>query len=273
MERDITNKELIKELIYTNPLALLAFKDKESIAYIDSFIPYSTGFEIECNSLDHFNAKEFLKIPDIIHVSCDSSEKRFRIPNGLKGIICLSNITNILPIQCSLNMGSGIHYHIDCTDVFKEINNAKFIKENNDWIIRDLILWNTAKEVNANAVVSQHRAWVRLADEHQTIEFRIGEMSFDYTTIITRIIDCNRIVKLVKDACGKAREVIYGSLDVANLFNYLKSNSNAKEDVLRRQLELILAARQEELQKLNTKPIKPVVDVKAIIRNRTQKIN
>jgi len=189
--------ELLEEAIYKFPQVLKATNNKAIQSIVDSYLPYSIGIEIECNDLDVFNAENFKKIPNILVVDCDSTEKRFRIPSGLDGLICLYNIYDILPDNCSLNMGSGTHFHVDMTDVYDNITD-EFIVENNDWIISELKTWGTAKVLDSNAACSRQRGWVRYANEHKTLEIRIGEMTFDYEIVLKRIIHCCEIVKKLK---------------------------------------------------------------------------
>jgi hypothetical protein len=194
--------ELLEEAVYKFPQALKSIKDNKIIEFIDNYLPYSTGFEIECNILNE-NIKEdiikkvFGKIDNILDVNGADGEVRFRIPKGVKGILCLDDICTLLPHWFSLNMGSGIHYHIDMTDIYSEITDD-FISNNDKWIIDELIKWETAKKLDHNAHCSRNRGWVRYANEHKTLEIRIGEMSFDYQVIIKRIIDSNRIVRQLK---------------------------------------------------------------------------
>lgn len=203
MEKD-TSKiiKLLEDAVYNHPQVLLDLKNKSLLDIIDYMLPYSTGFEIECNS--NFSSCEiediFEKIPDIMHVSGGDSEVRFRIPNKLKGLICLQNICNLLPDYFTLNKGSGIHYHVDMTDVFDLIN-LDFVNTHNDYVINELIKWETAKNVtNHNAkCFYNNRGWVNFQPEFKTCEIRIGEMTFDYNVISKRIIDANRIVRHLKN--------------------------------------------------------------------------
>ena len=83
---------------------------------------YSTGFEIECSCKEDVNFKAFRNIPNIIEADVNTcNEQRFRIPNGIEGLQCLFNISIVLKKEALLNPGSGIHYHIDCTDYYDEI--------------------------------------------------------------------------------------------------------------------------------------------------------
>jgi hypothetical protein len=268
-------KELIKKYIYTNPIALLAIKDKESIDFINSFLPYSAGFEIECNTLADYNYKNFEVIPDILDCGkynsnqITSIEVRYRIPNGLQGLVCLFNICNELHRNCSLS-ASSIHYHIDCTDVFDEIHNQNWINDNNNWIIERLKLWETAKDYNANCKVSLYRAWVRLADEHSTIEFRIGEMTFDYNIIAKRILDCNDIVKKIKQDISTKREVTYNKVDITKILNYLKI---ANTTIQYKNFELLKQELEKQSKELKQQSIiiNPDIDMKKVINSRIKK--
>jgi len=268
-------KELIQKYIYTNPIALLAIKDQESINYINSFLPYSTGFEIECNTLSNYDYEKFKVIPDILDYGkynsnqVTSIEVRYRIPNGLVGLICLYNICQELHRNCSLS-ASSIHYHIDCTDIFDKIHNQNWINDNNNWIIERLKLWETAKEYNADCKVSLYRAWVRLAEEHKTIEFRIGEMTFDYNIIVKRIIDCNDIIKKVKEEFKDRVEIIYNKVDITKILNYLKIVNISQEyknfELLKQELE-----KQSKELKQQSIIINPDIDMKKVISSRVKK--
>ena len=201
MESLTDNKEikLLEEAIYKFPQVLANLKSESAINFVNSYLPYSTGFEIECNALPSFNQKDFQSIDNLMDFSGGDGEVRFIIPNGIKGLICLYNICEKLLTNCSLNMCSGIHYHIDMTDKAHEVFNIDFINKHNDYIINELKKWNTAKEINSNTkCFLDSRGWVNFQSGFKTMEIRIGEMSFDYNVIVTRIIDGNRIAKYIK---------------------------------------------------------------------------
>ena len=189
----------IEDSIYNYPLLLLNIKNKKIIESIDNYLPYSIGIEIECDWLKRIgNEHIFKEIPNIIEVNCDVLEKRFRIPNGLNGLICLYNICEKLKKVCSLNPGSGIHYHIDMTDFF-HIVNQEFIVKNKEYILKELDEWMYKGTYNSRSVYINNMAWVRFQTDFKTMEIRIGEMTFDYSLMIKRIIHSCKIVKTLKD--------------------------------------------------------------------------
>ena len=221
MEKTTFNKEiqLLEEAIYKFPQVLLNLKTESAIKFVNSYLPYSTGIEIECNELPTYKISEFQNIPDIMEVGSSKNEQRFRIPNGLKGLICLYNICEKLHTNCSLNMGSGIHYHIDMTDAADLVFNNEFIAKHNDYIIGELIKWNTAKKLNSDAACSLDcRGWVNFQSGFKTMEIRIGEMAFDYPTLVKRIIDGNRIAKHIKGFTNKAEKLIDIEKQMKQLF-------------------------------------------------------
>src|SRR5688572_4187175 len=79
----------IEECIKNAPLSLINTKDPEVLEYINTFLPYSIGIEIECGQKDKCNSQAFRKIPYIMYSDINNYEQRLRIPNGLHGIICL----------------------------------------------------------------------------------------------------------------------------------------------------------------------------------------
>lgn len=209
----MNNFKSIEDSVYNYPLIFLEIDDEKILKSVDKFIPFSTGFEIECNSLSNFKSEYFETIPNILHIDCDNSEKRFRIPSGLKGMICLYEISQLLWDTCSIT-NSGIHYHIDMTDWYGDVDSLsttekhEFIDLNKDWILKELDTWEYNGNYNPREVdcFGGSRNWVRFKHTTKTCEIRIGEMTFDYSILIKRIIHCNKIVKRLKYEYYKFKE-------------------------------------------------------------------
>lgn len=228
--------DLIKECVYHTPYILLSLKD-EHLDIAKSFLPNSTGFEIECDKSDHFDIKTFESIPHIMDIDCSDGEQRFRIPNGIQGIICLYNICHQLKLNSQLNQGSGIHYHIDMTDhpEFWKRNGEPYITNNRKKILNDLDDWNYIGSYNKRDITySTNHNWVRFQPTFKTAEIRIGEMSFDYNLLIKRIIHANQLVGLLKEGI----EPVFKPLNLNEkelLLEYYKNLSfkkNKKENKL-----------------------------------------
>ena len=213
--------EFIKRCVYDTPLLLLAFKDKKTIDYINNLLPYSTGIEIECNKSPNFDIDLFRSIPDIIAINCDNSEQRFRIPNGINGMICLYNICQQLKHNSELNFGSGIHYHIDTTGFHDEV--VRELEKNEESVLKELDSWNYQGNYNKRGIstyVYGTGMWVRQQKDFKTLEFRIGEMSFDYNLIIKRIFHCQSIVKNLAINAGINDKVIFNETNNLLLLDY-----------------------------------------------------
>lgn len=225
------NKELLTSTVYNNPIPLLSLVSKESIDYVNSLLPYSTGFEIECNYNKQYNIDNFKSIPNILAVNNDSSEQRYRIPNGLKGILCLYTISQQLAINSEENKGSGIHYHIDCTDCFEFIT-ERFLNENSEWILKELDTWNYQGTYNLRKVSKEsNHNWLRGNEQFKTMEFRIGEMTFDYKILIKRILHCNAIIKHLKDKLGVPVKPSNYDINKLEILEYLKGDSIATIEI------------------------------------------
>jgi len=209
--------KFIEDSVFKNPLPLLALTQHEYVIdKVNSYLPYSTGFEIECNNSKKYDIENFKRIPDIMHISYDSEEQRYRIPHGVLGIICLYNICQELKYNSELNPSSGIHYHVDLTDCFSHID-ENFIKSNEKWILEELDTWEYTGTYNPRSCgINSRKNWVNFQSGFKTAEFRIGEMSFDYELIFKRIHHCNLI-------CRKIKELLLG-------YDYVESvhNSNVK---------------------------------------------
>ncbi len=240
----------IEQLVYYNPVALLDIKNPKILSAIDNYLPYSVGMEFECFMKSTYNQKSFNYIPNILNVNVDSSEQRYRIPNGLKGLICLYEICNQLVKNSELDLSSSNHYHTDMTDVWDLVNNFDLIYpsiinagniniDNNykNYILNNLKTWNTTR--NENSINN----WYKF-NTLKTLEIRIGEPSFTYNVIVNRLIQCGKITKYIKK-------------------QLLATNEEKK-----------LLRLQEELKSLEDKEIIPdkINNLGQIIKNRTQQI-
>lgn len=253
---NIIDKDL-EDYLY-NPLILLTIKDESIINRVNKLLPYSTGFEIECSKSEFFKNSNFTIIPNILDVSCDNGEQRYRIPNGIPGLICLFNICNQLKIDSLLNFGSGIHYHIDTTDCFKDL--VKTATENQDWILNELDTWNYKGDYNKRGI-NPFGNWLKF-NSLETFEFRIGEMSFDYKVLVNRIIHANNIVKRLKDQIN-IPEPTYPIIEADKILDYLKSK---KSENHRKLLELDnkLNSKKEQQNKEEFNKI----NIQQVINNR-----
>lgn len=252
---------LIEEGVYHSPLTLLSINDNKVIEKINNYLPYSVGIEIECNIKNYENFKskvdfeeKFCSIPNIIHVDCDSGEQRFRIPNGFQGLICLYNISQQLKIYSELNLGSGIHYHIDMTDCYDLLNN-QIINENSKYILDELSTWDYKGTYNSkicNFSTSHH--WIRFQNNFKTAEIRIGEMTFDYEVLVKRIIHSNQIIKKLKNEIPNyISNIKYETCNAELLLNYHKNtnynvdNSQIRLNELNKQLSSLEELKTEEI--------------------------
>lgn len=195
--------KMIREAVNTCPLPLLSLEGKlKKVA--NSYLPYDTGIEIECSLKGHNSylaTKLFMdKVPTLKAIKIDSSEQRFRISSGINGLVSLYGLCDTLKELSLLNMQSGIHYHIDFTEFTdSQFNNiANMFKEGKDsWILNSLKSWDYKGQYNA-WIVSTGKTAVRFHKPYRTVEFRIGEMSFDYELLVKRIVHCQNISKKIK---------------------------------------------------------------------------
>lgn len=187
----------IQELLFTNPKALDVL-DPDVNKVSNFYLPYSTGFEIECAKDDNFSHAAFLAIPNIMDFSADSSEQRFRIPSGIKGFQCLFDITIELKKNSLLNPLSGIHYHVDFTDSYHFIKEST-IKGITDTILQELDTWDYKGTYNTRGIsLSMAHQWIRFQPTFKTMEIRIGEMTFEYDLLVKRITHANELATRIK---------------------------------------------------------------------------
>lgn len=219
-QEDQGKDNLIFDVLNENPIYFLKDIFKDKLDFINNLLPYSIGIEIECFQKNTFDIEKFKNIPYIIEVKCDTFEQRFRIPNGLRGLICLYFISEQLKFNSELNLGSGIHYHVDLSQTFylidKDIRCYK-------WILNDLEIWKYDGLYNTKQVAFDSKgSWVNFRKYLNTIEIRIGEMTFDYTLLLKRILHCTDIVRKINSKFKYT--YIYGTVDITLIDNYCKKN-------------------------------------------------
>lgn len=188
-------------IIKSTPLVLSSY-DADVIALADYYLPYSTGFEIECCNKPNIPLSIYSEIEYIIEAPCEADELKFRIPKGINGIKCLFLISEMLRDNAMLNPNSGIHYHVDFTDDWDSLS-EEGVRENSEWILEELDTWEYKGTYNSRKCeFSESRNWTRFKNYTQTMEFRIGEMTFNYQLLFKRISHVNDIVRRLKSKLG-----------------------------------------------------------------------
>jgi hypothetical protein len=222
---------ILERGVRENPLSFNNITDPNVIAVLDSFLPRSIGIEIECDKKDNYNIESFKSIPDIVHIQVDDGEQRYRIPAGIKGLICLYRVCQQLKINSLLNKGSGIHFHVDMTDSF-ELLNPRNVAENENWILTELDTWKYPGHYNHRHIAfpGGHN-WIRFQHGFKTAEFRICEMSFEYEVLVNRFIHgCKIIEKLVRAVKGHKLEILQERLKELDA-ELLKTDSTEDENL------------------------------------------
>lgn len=188
----------LDDLIKTNPL-LLNSKDPEVIKVGDYYLPYSTGFEIECEVKPRISKADFDYIPNLLDLQINGHEQRFRIKAGIEGLKSLRLVSDAMIKYALFNPGSGIHYHVDCTDVYESFTEEN-VAENAQWMLEELDTWGYGGIYNKRVISLYKGRWIRFNPYYKTMEFRIGNMAFDYATLFERIRHANDIVRRFKSA-------------------------------------------------------------------------
>jgi hypothetical protein len=146
---------------------------------------------------------------DAVNPGYDNSnfnEHKIRIKD-FSQLCGLYEILNDMKKYCRLNMGSGIHIHVDVSDVasafghdvygvygnlFKQYLNTKLDEIEQIFYPGEHYTgtYNSYKEVCAGKTPF----WVAIRPDKTTLEFRIAPMTFDYTTIVTWLVKLNNLV-------------------------------------------------------------------------------
>jgi len=281
------DKNMLKECVLHAPLALPIINQQESIDYINKALPYSVGLEFETPDAKDFSLEDFQNIPDIMHVSCDSKEKRFRISNGIVGLVCLYNITEQLKLNCEVNEIGGIHFHIDMTDSFNKLTKS-IISANENWILKELDTWEydgdyNSRNVSHDGLDEEYSTWLKFNNQFSTAEIRIIKMSFEYDVLIPKIIHACKIIKRLKNLLiGKDHfsKIIYPELDNSEIIRYINKGSKDIDEKIEKLKDKLhqedLGARQEFLEHQKEKKdldrIHSIKFMKSIVQNRIKRV-
>jgi hypothetical protein len=193
----------VRGLIQLAPSLLLNQRDNKVVKSVaNSILRWDTGLEIECedsfrrfayNERDAASKQEVRFAKDMNH---GSDEKRWRIPTGVEGLVCLSDISGFLTKYCYPNTRSGIHYHIDCTEI-KDWDKFTNFCLGQSWMLDAIKHWGYTGKYNSWKI-SINKEAIKIHEDYKTIEFRIGEMTFDYQLLLKRISNCQNIINRLK---------------------------------------------------------------------------
>lgn len=195
------NTSIIQRGIYTAP-SLLPLDNPQIISYIGSLFPYDVGVEIESSYLNYTEVeqgfKELVAKGLIKDYRIGTSETSFRLPNNVKGLVGLEQVLNIFLNHYSINLESGIHYHIDFSEI--DFSSITISDELKGFTLKELDSWEYKGNYNKRKFErDQKGSWVTTRSYFKTLEFRIGEMSFDYSVIIKRILHLQQICTVIKN--------------------------------------------------------------------------
>lgn len=195
------------DYIISNTPEVLDSDDPDVIEAGIYYLPYSTGFEMEFDNNGELTSDMFTDL-NLLDLDINDSEQRFRIDNGIIGLKQLSGISRILRKYAIFSDYSGIHYHIDCTDKYNQFT-CKNVNDNWEWIQNELIHWEYGGNYNKQGYCGIYNkqndepnkyngSWLRFNSQFKTMEYRIGNMTFDYRVLFKRIVHANYITKTLK---------------------------------------------------------------------------
>lgn len=258
------NGKKLRGIIYNAPLALTVIEDKGSIDYINSFLPYSIGIEFDTQPSENYDIENFRKIPDIMSIQNDSLEQRYRIPNGVAGMICLYNLLEQMKVNNIYDEIGGIHIHVDMTNTFEALNTNK-IKELEDYILTELDKWKYGGTYNRREVnLNSRSGWINFQSGFKTMEIRICNMTFDYTILIAKIIHACEIVTHINDHIKPYHRnlITYRKLNYQEITDYIRSVSkDLKEKIQKIDSELAKFSNEEDKSEIRKKLKKQLISI------------
>ena len=194
------------------------------------------------------------------------------ISNGVNGLISLYNICYHLGNNSLMNMGSGIHYHIDCTETTRLALGDALTPEFEKEILEELETWEYGGSYNKKGTMinkTYSGSWIRY-NEIGTLEFRIGNMSFDYRDLVKQIIHANDIVRRWKNKIsGYNYKSKYAKVDRERQIAYQKNIGLYTVSYDYKIHKLMDSIKEHEV---TLEPTVPATIIKESIKNRVNKL-
>ena len=143
-------------------------------------------------SEDHYHFKSLIEQRDL-------NELRIRL-RGHLGLVPLWNSLNYMRELCMIPKNSGgIHIHVDCTKyLYSKYDRDTLCEWFNKSDVQDRILaifGGYDGTYNKPGCKVQTKGYYTNISRLDTVEFRIGKLTFDYSTISTWIYKCQLLVK------------------------------------------------------------------------------
>lgn len=223
------------------------------------YLPHSVGFEIECGINRSYSTSEikdainiivekYKPITDHFFISEPSDyENRFRIPKGKMGLHCLYDICKLLKKYYLLNTSSGIHYHVDSPWVKSLDSNATFNDNDkivNDYVIQQLESWDYKGTYNIKKISFVKGCWVVFRVGLGTIEYRIGEMTFDFSLIIKRMSHVCALTNVLNKHYNEKGDIKTSMRNLISLLNsYNSKDSDETVNISVEEIKMKLARR------------------------------
>ena len=188
-------------------------------------LPYSVGIEVECeakqgmtergrNYVHEQVCRDFIyeRTGNLWHsflmdINFSTYEYTFRVRKGIEGLMGMYVMCEFLIYYCDFNPLSGIHYHVDMSDV-------SWVTINSNWsmlltssvckryipdrIIKSLESWNYKGEYNSKSVGTKKGTWAAHREHLKSREIRRGEKIFDYDLMSKRAIHACEITRKLK---------------------------------------------------------------------------
>lgn len=197
----------VRDMARTCPLPLLHLKDKKLIDYANSLFPTSVGLEFETflptafGMLDCSHA--FPKTLLSINYNALEKELQVRVASGIQGMVDLYEVSNVLKKHAKFNKQSGIHYHINVGDFNLQSLICFLAEHEKKKALEQLISWNYKGIYNLPQLSSSKNSWIRIHPNYPTLEFRVGEMTFDYARLFKRATHAQKITTTIIEKVKK----------------------------------------------------------------------
>lgn len=201
-----TKTQKIKDAVYTAPYLIpgylknKTFDHRITTGILAKLLPLRWGIEFECINGLPININNSLNLYDFSqnYPYNPESDQQNEIRLSGQGYLYLSALymaLNKMKTYCKLIDGGGIHIHINYLNY--PTNQSKLVTFFSQSKILDQVykIFGSKYVGNYNLKnCSIHKGnWVRIT--HNTIEFRIGDLTFEYEEIVQILIKLQSLVK------------------------------------------------------------------------------
>lgn len=237
-------REAVKCFPYLIPMYIKdkSFDPKITYGIMKKMLPLRFSIEFEClgaiepnRKISSINLANKYKVYSLNRDYCCNTNTPFEERNdlnehrvsilGFKQLAGLYQVLEVMKNNCIDCKGSGIHIHIDISPFYYPTTKKRNWYGDDFYLkLQQVLIQNSyldkVHEIFGNKYygtynrktcsINEKGRWINIRTNYDTIEFRIGNLTFDYTELIDIVIKLQSLVKKVNREINNKNKITKG---------------------------------------------------------------